>query len=355
MEDLSAALGAARAALMQGDKATARAQLAAVLRSDAGNAQAWLLMSGIVATPEQQRDCLKRVLALDPANAAAQRGLASLDSASPADRSPAAPPEATPAPSALRRLAAAPGPTAPARPETAQPAFGMLPPAWPDNRISDNHHPPAAPSWQPAPAVPDLTAPAYGGAVAYVPPEPIPGQGRVPTIVIVLGVMAAVILGVCLFGSLLFQGLDIGPPPKPTISAQDRTIGFMNEFLAHHNNPAFFQRGQMKALARPVVEKYIVSAHRERLLSTLENQILGQGNTEVLALQASMLKQSYVANPQFRVVTETDDSINIEVTGGDQWFIFRDGQEFSRPLRQIMRRVHLENDNGVWYIDNIEF
>lgn len=66
-------------ALNIGDRVHARALLSAALRLDPGNARAWLWLSGAVDSPLQQRECLARVLALDPRNVAAQRGLQALD------------------------------------------------------------------------------------------------------------------------------------------------------------------------------------------------------------------------------------------------------------------------------------
>lgn len=65
----------ARYAIQTGSKSTARQLLADVLRTNPRNVEAWLLMSSAVRDRDKQRECLLRVLALDPDNAAAKAGL----------------------------------------------------------------------------------------------------------------------------------------------------------------------------------------------------------------------------------------------------------------------------------------
>lgn len=50
-----------------------------LLFAEPENERAWLAMSYCVTTPEDKRFCLERVLAIDPANAAASKFLARLD------------------------------------------------------------------------------------------------------------------------------------------------------------------------------------------------------------------------------------------------------------------------------------
>ncbi|HEY4691089.1 MAG TPA: tetratricopeptide repeat protein [Anaerolineae bacterium] len=56
----------------------ARALLMQVIDRDERNEQAWLWLSGAVETDADRRVCLENVLAINPGNAAAQRGLAKL-------------------------------------------------------------------------------------------------------------------------------------------------------------------------------------------------------------------------------------------------------------------------------------
>src|SRR5512136_3250993 len=96
------------------DKEEARFYLEWVLRSGDGasdqKAAAWLWLSQIEDDPQKKRDCLEHVLAWDPANVAARRGLAILDGRLKAEdifdpNQPIEPvkPDATPQPSAVRR------------------------------------------------------------------------------------------------------------------------------------------------------------------------------------------------------------------------------------------------------------
>ncbi|MBA3470968.1 MAG: hypothetical protein H0T53_15140 [Herpetosiphonaceae bacterium] len=63
------------AAAKLGQRDVARQHLQNVLRTDPRHETAWLWMSGLVDTPAQKRDCLQRVLALNPGNEMARRGM----------------------------------------------------------------------------------------------------------------------------------------------------------------------------------------------------------------------------------------------------------------------------------------
>ena len=58
-----------------GRRARAAEVLWQIVADDPGNAQAWLWLSGVVAEPAEQRTALERVIALDPDNPPARRGL----------------------------------------------------------------------------------------------------------------------------------------------------------------------------------------------------------------------------------------------------------------------------------------
>jgi hypothetical protein len=62
-------------ALRSGDRGQARRLLAQVLRANPNNPQAWLQLSSLVVGLQQRRECLRRVLSLEPENKAAQAGL----------------------------------------------------------------------------------------------------------------------------------------------------------------------------------------------------------------------------------------------------------------------------------------
>jgi hypothetical protein len=117
---MSGTLQQAIAAIRAGDKAAGRRLLAEVIRNDPRNEAAWLWMSAVLDADEQRRACLERVLAINPDNSTARRGLARLGPTSqlpvlspPGILSPGATPPARPAPSltgqAHRVRAALPG------------------------------------------------------------------------------------------------------------------------------------------------------------------------------------------------------------------------------------------------------
>lgn len=66
------------AAMKSGHTAAARLLLTNVLQIDPQNEQAWLWLSGAVATDAERRFCLEQVLKTNPYNQPAKRGLASL-------------------------------------------------------------------------------------------------------------------------------------------------------------------------------------------------------------------------------------------------------------------------------------
>jgi hypothetical protein len=69
-----------------GDKAEARALLSRAVRRRPESEAAWLWLSSVMDTPQGKAHCLRQVLALNPENRAAQRGLAALEKAAPARR-----------------------------------------------------------------------------------------------------------------------------------------------------------------------------------------------------------------------------------------------------------------------------
>ena len=98
------------------DKREARYYLEWVLRSDNAEPEhkttAWLWLSQVEDDPQKKRDCLENVLAADPANAVARRGLAILDGRLKADdivdpNKPIEPvkPNMSPQPTGVRRYA----------------------------------------------------------------------------------------------------------------------------------------------------------------------------------------------------------------------------------------------------------
>lgn len=80
------------AAYKSGRKDEARSFLLRAVELDQYNEQAWLWLSAVVDTPEDQRTCLENVLAINPENDRARSGLTNLDNGGSAP--PAAPPVA---------------------------------------------------------------------------------------------------------------------------------------------------------------------------------------------------------------------------------------------------------------------
>ncbi|HEX9922860.1 MAG TPA: thermonuclease family protein [Anaerolineae bacterium] len=62
-------------AIKAGDKDTGREMLADILQADLDNEMAWLWLSSVVESDERKRQCLERVLQINPDNMAAKRGL----------------------------------------------------------------------------------------------------------------------------------------------------------------------------------------------------------------------------------------------------------------------------------------
>jgi tetratricopeptide (TPR) repeat protein len=87
-------------ALKAGDSARARELLGQAIRRNPRDERAWLWLSGAVNTDAERRQCLERVLLLNPHHAAARSGLAMLDApaVTPPAVAPANPPAAAPSP-----------------------------------------------------------------------------------------------------------------------------------------------------------------------------------------------------------------------------------------------------------------
>ncbi|MCC7448294.1 MAG: hypothetical protein IT324_12815, partial [Anaerolineae bacterium] len=92
-------------AFKAGRKAEARQLLMTVTELDEGNEQAWLWLSGCVDSPQEQQICLENVLAINPGNTKAQKGLEAIlrqnkqPPIAPPSRPAAPPPPSPPAPS----------------------------------------------------------------------------------------------------------------------------------------------------------------------------------------------------------------------------------------------------------------
>jgi hypothetical protein len=93
---MSTTLQQAINAIKRGDKKTGKLLLTKVLRTDSHNEVAWLWMAYVVDSNVQRRECLARVLTINPRNEKAWRGLTQLNHRSPAQASPPASPPPSP-------------------------------------------------------------------------------------------------------------------------------------------------------------------------------------------------------------------------------------------------------------------
>lgn len=158
--DETTALRRAREAILRDDSETAQRLLAQLLHEQPGSETAWTMLSTVVDQPDRKRDCLERVLHINPGNEAARAQLAALD--------------------ALRE-AALPSPEAPpvetAQEEPAGPSLeAELEPA-----ASQGERPSTPPEDGPSPSLATEPAPEYAAADAeqetvveapHLPPEP---------------------------------------------------------------------------------------------------------------------------------------------------------------------------------------
>lgn len=119
-------------AFKAGRKDEARALLLKATELDQYNEQAWLWLSGLMDSPEDQRTCLENVLAINPDNERAQQGLSYLTGGQPAAASTPSPFSATP-PSSFGAPPSTSAPTsvewgAPPEPTTTMPAWAQAAP-----------------------------------------------------------------------------------------------------------------------------------------------------------------------------------------------------------------------------------
>jgi hypothetical protein len=207
----------------------------------------------------------------------------------------------------------------------------------------------------PAQADPDLYPPLYTSMLGTAPATPAPIQREPQTLKIVTAVVLGAFVILCVVGSVLTNKRRNTPPPTPKISAQDRATGFVNELMALYTNPAFFNANTVGDIARPVAQKYIHPEGFEEFLEGMEEEMSSSPMYGQTADQVSLIKQIYVADPRYTVVSQTASDIVLDVAGGDTWIILRDGQSVSTPMRDSFRRFYLQNVDGVWYIKKIDF
>jgi hypothetical protein len=118
--DEAQTLSLAREAIRQGNKETGRELLVELLRANPRNETAWLWLSAVVGDPAKERECLERVLKINPSNDVARRHLDRLNqSGTPTPEPQQAPAPPTPQP--------APPPPEP-HPKPSPPKYKAVPP-----------------------------------------------------------------------------------------------------------------------------------------------------------------------------------------------------------------------------------
>ena len=88
MTESQQALEQAIEAIQYGDRTTGKRLLAQALQADPYSVQAWLWMSEVADTDAQRRECLERVVAIEPQNRAARSRLAQLEATETARAAP---------------------------------------------------------------------------------------------------------------------------------------------------------------------------------------------------------------------------------------------------------------------------
>ena len=152
--DEMATIHRAREAIARGDLGMARQLLAGLLHEQPGSETAWMMMATLVDQPDRKRDCLARVLRINPGNDVARLELEALEvepgATPPPDTEPAA--QAVPAPEAV--------PAVETKEAAPQPALEVEPEATP-------------------PPEPEPTETAPEAALAAEAPEALPGPAPV--------------------------------------------------------------------------------------------------------------------------------------------------------------------------------
>ncbi|MGC8873587.1 MAG: tetratricopeptide repeat protein, partial [Chloroflexia bacterium] len=150
-EDISQLLREGIAAARAGDKTRAKRLLIEVTEKDERNEEAWLWLSGVVEDLEEIRICLENVLAINPHNQRARKGLAWVASRLAAERPAPPPPERPAPPPAPWSWETAPTEEVeppPAERPTATPAPEPPPGEWETRPAPESAFPPERPSFE---------------------------------------------------------------------------------------------------------------------------------------------------------------------------------------------------------------
>jgi hypothetical protein len=211
------------AACKAGRRAEARELLQQVLELDERNETAWLWLSGAVVTDEDRRVCLENVLAINPNNKMASRGLQHLN---------------------VSGLYADTAPQVPAQPKPQPPVAPPAPPEVP--QATPQAAPAGAPETVTHAAAPE-TVQVHAAPVRMTLP---PAEGQAPgedarkgksNVGLIVGIVALVLVigcvGVLLLAALGRQVQSQGPEATPTPTPHPKTaiIGVIRENIAATN------------------------------------------------------------------------------------------------------------------------
>jgi ketosteroid isomerase-like protein len=211
------------AAFKAGRKKEARELFFQIIELDRGNEQAWLWLSGAVDTDDERRACLEEVLALNPANAVARRGLEHLQALDPQpqalDPQPAAPVEPKPI-----------VPLTPKAPPPPEPLPGLdatlAPPLSAD---------PSAPL-SAAPSAPLSVTPAPGGPEGPAPvTEKEAKKGGIDWVMVVGGVALLGVICVVACALLAYLGATQGQESASPTASPAQITSVVYENIAAHN------------------------------------------------------------------------------------------------------------------------
>jgi hypothetical protein len=93
VNDINALRNEGITAIKSGQRVKGRALLREVIRQSPNDIAAWLWLSGVVETDSERRECLERVLAVDPQNPHAKKGLQALEPVPSQEPRATAPPQ----------------------------------------------------------------------------------------------------------------------------------------------------------------------------------------------------------------------------------------------------------------------
>lgn len=313
-------LAQASHALHANDRPTARLLLSQTLRDNPVNSEAWLLLSEAVERPAERRDCLERVLLLDPQHQQARLRLAALNQAPSPPAAPAAAPSLAPAAS-----------FGPPR----QPHPAHLPPAYAN------------------PAVSPLGAQQYVAAPAR--------RKRPLWIDIPLALLVLAFAGTIIASGLKGRRPTGAPNPAgaqisaaPTQSAQERATRFLNGLYGGMNDPRFYDEDQMGELMEPLAEEYFApGASRSGLLLGLK---LGMAQLDMpeedIEAMTSLVDQLRLKGAKYKASKQTDTTVTLELTGGELEMLVSGGEKVSTPILETGMSMELEMEliDGAWYV-----